>query len=110
MSADVLAGHTRISTQALAATARGVAADVFGVPAPSVRVALNDEYGELALALNLPLPIGRAGGTPRRPLWDRARDERTEVRDRFIQLTGSRVARVDVRVTGIILDTSRRAS
>lgn len=103
-----LAGHTRVSTQALIGCARAVASEVFSVPAASVRVALNDEYGSLALSLSLPLPLtlrphAADGAHPdgRPTVWERARDSRAAVRDRFVRLTGASVSRVDVRVTGI---------
>ncbi|MGJ9403327.1 hypothetical protein [Arthrobacter sp. KK5.5] len=106
------AGHTRISTQALTSTARAVAADVFAVPPAQVRVGLNDEFGSLALGLSLPLPIGRhATGADRHgapTVWEKARDSRAAVRDRFVELTGTHVSRVDVRVTGTAARPERR--
>jgi hypothetical protein len=103
-------GHTRISTQALSSAARAVAADVFSVPPGQVRVGLNDEFGSLALGLSLPLPIGPHGidAAGRPTVWERARQARAAIRDRFVELTGTHVSRVDVRVTGILLQPERR--
>lgn len=108
-----LAGHTRVSTQALNSSARIIAAEVFEVRPGDIRVSLNDEYGALALGVSLPLPIsplihGRAAHTdPASSVLARAREARTDVRDRFIELTGSHVSRVDVRVTGVVLRRRR---
>lgn len=110
-----LAGHTRVSTQALSSSARIIAAEVFEVLPGEIRVALNDEYGALALGLSLPMPIsplvyGRTDAVdPRESVLARARDARSDVRDRFIELTGSHISRVDVRVTGVVLRRRRMA-
>ena len=50
-----LAGHTRVSTQALTTTAQGVAAEVLGVPPELIRAAWRDDNGALALFLSLPI-------------------------------------------------------
>lgn len=110
-----LAGHTRVSTQALTSCARIIAAEVFEVQPGEIRVALNDEYGALALGLSLPLPISPLHYSRPEPLdaggsvLARAREARSEVRDRFIALTGSHISRVDVRVTGVVLRRRRAA-
>ncbi|MDN5756417.1 MAG: hypothetical protein L0J68_01710 [Micrococcaceae bacterium] len=107
------AGHTRISTQALTSSARIIASEVFDVQPGSIRVSLNDEFGALALRLSLPLPIAPlaydrpAGLDASESVMGRARDARSTVRDRFVELTGSHVSRVDVRVTGVVLRRRR---
>ncbi|NJC24519.1 hypothetical protein BJ994_003595, partial [Arthrobacter pigmenti] len=50
-----LAGHNRISTQALTSTARAVAAEVLHVPAREIRASWSDDAGMLALRLALPI-------------------------------------------------------
>lgn len=110
-----LAGHTRVSTQALTSSARIIAAEVFDVQPGEIRVVMNDEFGALALGLSLPLPIpallnGRQNtADPDDSVLARARDARSDVRDRFVELTGSHVSRVDVRVTGVVLRRRRMA-
>jgi len=110
-----LAGHTRVSTQALTSAARIIAAEVFEVLPSEIRVVLNDEYGALALGLNLPLPISplvhgrQAAVDPDGSVLARARDARTAVRERFVEVTGSHVSRIDVRVTGVVLRRRRMA-
>ena len=110
---DLLAGHTRISTQALTSSARIIASEVFDVQPGSIKVTLNDEFGALALRLSLPLPIAPlAYDRPEKldaseSVMARARDARSTLRDRFVELTGSHVSRVDVRVTGVVLRRRR---
>ncbi|GHC99018.1 hypothetical protein [Zhihengliuella salsuginis] len=101
-----LPGHTRVSTQALASAARVIAADLFAVPAARIHVDLDDDYGNLSIALSLPLPLAPPATTPAASVWDRAVTVRDDVRLQFVRLTGSQVSRVDVRVTGVVLEHS----
>ncbi|WP_418909780.1 hypothetical protein [Arthrobacter antioxidans] len=104
-----LAGHNRITTQALTSTARAVAGDVLGVPPAQVRASFSDDRGLLALLLALPLPVpplarvvrepdvvGTFGG----PLWARADAARSPILERVQELTGTRLSRVDIRIIG----------
>jgi hypothetical protein len=104
------AGHNRIGAQALANTARAVAAETFGVPAARVRADFSDDSGSLALHLTLPMPIPllqavvqdpsvvqAAGGT----VLERVRDARGAVLQRVASLSGAQLSRVDIRVTGV---------
>lgn len=111
-----LAGHTRISTQALSSTAAAAAAEFFHVPAQQIRVSWSDDRGLLALALSLPVPIpplqsvardpGRAhaGGT----VLERARAAKPVLLRRVTELTGSIVSRVDIRITGVRVEEGAR--
>lgn len=114
----VLAGHNRISTQALTSTAQAVAAEVFDVPAQQVRASWSDDQGLLALRLALPtvvpsltrvvsdpLAVASVGGT----IWDRTHAAKRLILGRVAQLTGSRISRVDIRITGIRVTTGGRA-
>jgi hypothetical protein len=105
-----LAGHNRVSTQALTSVAKAAAAEFFSVEPSEVRVTWSDDSGLLALALSLPAAVPplsvlirdparleRLGGS----LWDRAVAAKGHVRDRVTSLTGAEVSRVDVRITGI---------
>ncbi|WP_102157872.1 hypothetical protein [Zhihengliuella halotolerans] len=99
-----LPGHTRVTTQALASAARVIAAELFAVPAARIHVDLDDDYGDLSIALSLPLPLTPPASTPGMSVWDRAVTVRDAVRQRFVHVTGSQVSRVDVRVTGVVID------
>ncbi|WP_026551851.1 hypothetical protein [Arthrobacter sp. H20] len=112
------AGHNRISTQALTSTARAVAADVFGIPAQQIRASWSDDQGLLALRLALPIGVpsltrtvrdptlvSRAGGS----IWDRTHASKALILQRVSQLSGSRLSRVDIRITGIRIIEGGRA-
>lgn len=116
-SSPGLAGHTRISTQALTSTAKAVAADFFRVPPAQIRVAWADDQGMLALSLSLPVslpPLARIAADPELvartggSVWERARAAKPVLKDRVTELTGSVVSRVDIRVTGARLDEGSR--
>lgn len=107
--AGFVAGHNRITTEALTSTARAVAGEVFGVPPAQVRASFSDDRGLLALLLALPLPVppltrvvrepdvvGTFGG----PLWARADAARSPILERVQELTGTRLSRVDLRIIG----------
>lgn len=105
-----LAGHNRISTQALTSTAQAVAAEVFGVPAQHIRANWTDDRGLLALRLALPIGVPSLARTIRDSslvddfggsIWDRAHTAKALVLDRVSELSGSRLSRVDIRITGI---------
>ena len=95
-------GYTRVSAQALNSTARAVAGDLFGVDPYAVRVFMRDDAGFLALGINLPLPIAGGAGRPTGSLLDRVRAQRTVLGEKFTELTGAMVSRVDVRITGVV--------
>lgn len=112
-----LAGHNRISTQALTSTAKAAAAEFFEVPAAAVRVGWSDDAGLLALSLSLPVPlpalhriaadpglVDRAGGS----VWDRAHAAKPFLKEKVTELTGSLVSRVDIRVAGVQLHPGSR--
>ncbi|WP_026531698.1 hypothetical protein [Arthrobacter sp. H41] len=113
------AGHTRITTQALASTAQAVAAETLGIPAGDVRASFDDEAGLLALHLALPLPIPPLAALVTDPslvesfggsLTRRAQDAQAVIRMRVQHLTGARLSRVDLRVTGISVARERRVT
>jgi uncharacterized alkaline shock family protein YloU len=110
LSARTLAGHTRVSTQALTSTAQGVAAEVLGVPPELVRATWRDDAGSLALALSVPVGIpslDRVVADPRLVagfggnIRDRVQAAKGQILDRIGRLSGSALSRVDIRVTGV---------
>ncbi len=105
-----LAGHNRISTQALTSVAKGAAAEAFGVLPPDVRVSWADDGGLLALSLALPISIPPLTAVLRDPgrveaqggaVWDRTARAKRAILDRVSGLTGSALSRVNIRITGV---------
>ncbi|MBM7847363.1 hypothetical protein [Arthrobacter roseus] len=112
-------GHNRISTQALTSTAKAVAANTFDIPPRSIRADWTDDAGLLALSLALPVAIPALDRVNRDPgvvdgfggsVWDRAGIAKSLILERVIQLTGSRLSRVDIRFTGIVVTGGGRVS
>jgi uncharacterized alkaline shock family protein YloU len=100
---SALAGHIRVSSRALRSVVTHLAARTFGVPAERIGVSLSDEAGELALRLNLPLPVAsllEPAAPGAASLRERALNERVPLRRAVAELTGTSLSRVDVRVTG----------
>lgn len=105
----VLAGHTRISTQALTSVARAAAAEALGVPPQEIRADWSDDDGLLALSLVAPITVPSLTAVLRDPgrvrafggsIWDRAVAAKAEILRRVSELSGSRLSRVDIRISG----------
>jgi CO/xanthine dehydrogenase Mo-binding subunit len=105
----VLAGHTRISTQALTSLAQTVAADALGVLPNDVRADWSDDDGLLALAIASPIRIPPLHAVLRDParadafggsVWDRAVAAKAIILARVAELSGSQLRRVDIRISG----------
>jgi len=112
-----MAGHTRISTQALTSVAKAAAAEALGVPPHEVRAEWSDDDGLLALSLVAPITVpslttilrdaGRVtglGGT----IWDRAVAAKADILDRVTELSGARMSRVDIRIGGASMSEGGR--
>ncbi|MGG5172255.1 hypothetical protein ACQR35_08770 [Pseudarthrobacter sp. J1738] len=108
-SASALAGHTRISSQALSSLARAAAASALGVPATEVRVTLNDDDGLLALAISAPINVPPLSAVLRDPsrvqtgggsVLERARRAKEDIIKDVTRMSGSHVSRVDIRLSG----------
>jgi hypothetical protein len=104
-----MAGHTRISTQALTSLARAAAAEALGVPPQEVRADWSDDDGLLALSLVAPIAVPSLTAVLRDPrrvsvfggsVWDRAVAAKAEILHRVTELSGSRLSRVDIRISG----------
>ncbi|WP_309108419.1 hypothetical protein [Arthrobacter sp.] len=105
----VLAGHNRISTQALTSLARAAAADALGVEANDVRADWSDDDGLLALSLVSPIRIPPLGSVLRNPervaifggsIRDRAAAAKSVILDTVMELSGAQLSRVDIRISG----------
>ena len=105
-----LAGHNRISTQALTSLAREAAAEALGVHAQDVRAEWTDDGGLLALSIVAPVCIPPLVEVLREPdrldalggsVWDRAVAAKTSILRRVTELSGSMLSRVDIRISGV---------
>lgn len=112
-----MAGHNRISTQALTSVAQAAAGNALGVPAHDVRAEWSDDDGLLALSLVMPVAVppltvvlrdpGRVAGFGG-SIWERTVAAKTEIRSRVTELTGAQLSRVDIRVSGVTVSGGGR--
>ncbi|WP_422935205.1 hypothetical protein [Sinomonas sp. P47F7] len=115
-SAPGLAGHNRVSTQALTSLAQAAAAELFGVRPSEVRATWTDDAGLLALRVVSPIAVpdlgaiesaadvAGAGGS----VWDRASGAKGAILRRVSGLSGAKLSRVDVRIAGVRSAAARR--
>lgn len=112
-----LAGHNRISTQALTSLAQAAAAEALGVPAQDIRANWSDDGGLLALSVVAPINVppltavlrdpGRVaavGGT----IWDRTVAAKSSILRVVTELSGARLSRVDIRISGVRVNEGGR--
>lgn len=104
-----LAGHNRISTQALTSLAQAAAAEALGVASSDIRADWSDDDGLLALSIVAPISIPALGDVLRNPLrvqtlggsiWERAVAAKATVLETVTRLSGSQLSRVDIRISG----------
>lgn len=104
-----MAGHNRISTQALTSVARAAAGEALGVPAHDVRAYWSDDDGLLALSLVMPVAVPNLKVVLRDPgrvagfggsIWERAVAAKAQILRRVTELTGAQLSRVDIRISG----------
>ena len=106
---QAFSGHNRISTQALTSLAKVAAAQALGVEPQDVRAEWSDDDGLLALSLVTPISIPplpsvqldpskvtAAGGS----IWDRTVAAKARILATVSELSGSRLSRVDIRISG----------
>jgi hypothetical protein len=102
-------GHNRISTQALTSLAKAATGDALGIPPHDVRADWSDDDGLLALSLVTPIKIPALTAVLRDParvpafggsIWDRAIAAKSEILARVTELSGARLSRVDIRISG----------
>jgi hypothetical protein len=112
-----LAGHNRISTQALTSLARAAAAEALGVEAQDVRADWSDDDGLLALSLVTPIAVPPLSAVLRDPgrvagfggsIWDRAVAAKAAILRRVTELSGAGLSRVDIRISGASVKEGRR--
>lgn len=104
-----LAGHNRISTQALTSLAQAAAAEALGVAPSDIRADWSDDDGLLALSIVAPISVPALSEVLRQPqrvqgfggsIWDRAVAAKAMVLESVTQLSGSQLSRVDIRISG----------
>ena len=102
-------GHNRISTQALTSLAQAAAAESLGVPAHDVRAEWSDDDGLLALSLVTPIKIPGLTAVLHDParvslfggsIWERAVSAKSDILTKVTELSGARLSRVDIRISG----------
>jgi hypothetical protein len=110
LPAHALSGHNRISTQALTSLAKAAAAEALGVDAQDVRADWTDDDGLLALALVSPIRIPQLAAVLRDPgrvaafggsIWDRTVEAKSRILSTVTALSGARLSRVDIRISGV---------
>jgi hypothetical protein len=112
-----LAGHNRISTQALTTVARAAAAEALGVAPQDVRADWSDDDGLLALSLVTPIAVPPLPAVLRDParvagfggsIWERTVAAKAAILRRVTELSGAGLSRVDIRISGASLGEERR--
>ncbi|WP_258068397.1 hypothetical protein [Rathayibacter sp. AY1E2] len=118
MTAAVMAdeashGRTTISSRAVRRVVSAVTAEALDVNSSDVSVELDDEGGRLHVVARAPIhvtPLGETGRRSSGTLLDRLSRAQTTIRSRCLELTGSTIGRVDLRITGADLRERRRVS
>jgi hypothetical protein len=105
-------GRTTITSRAVRRVVSAVTADALEVPASDVTVTLTDGGGKLAVEARTPIRVPALSDRPvaEGSLVERLTRAQTEVRERVLDLTGSSVGRVDLRITGARIQGRRRVS
>lgn len=106
-------GRNRISSKAIRAVVSAITASELGITAKNVDVQLSDDNGGLAIGISAPIAIAalaavRTGSsrlavrsTSAQPtLIERVTSAQNIIRGRMLDLTGSSVGAVNIRLTG----------
>jgi hypothetical protein len=114
---QALSGHNRISTQALTSLAKAAAATALGVEAQDVRADWTDDDGLLALSLVTPISVPPLKAVELNParvqavggsIWDRTVQAKTRILETVTELSGARLSRVDIRISGATISEGGR--
>lgn len=112
-----LAGHNRISTQALTTLAQAAAAEALGVTPQDVRAGWSDDDGLLALSVVAPITVPPLSAVLRDPgrvaafggsIWDRTVAAKASILRLVTELSGARLSRVDIRISGVRVNEGGR--
>jgi hypothetical protein len=105
-------GRTTITSRAVRRVVSAVTAEALDVDASDVSVELDDDGGKLHVTAQAPLRIRPLGEVDRRSgtVLSRLSTAQSTIRTRCLELTGSTIGRVDLRITGADLRERRRVS
>lgn len=106
-------GRTTIASRAVRSVVSAVTAEALEVRASNVSVELHDHEGALVVVARTAIrvsPLGVASSGPGGTLLERLSAAQTTIRERVLGITGSTIARVDLRITSADLRERRRAA
>jgi hypothetical protein len=100
-SPDALSGRNRVSERALRRVASAITAEAMGVSPREVTVVLADDEGRLGVSASTPISVRPLGARqdPAATVLSRATTAQSTIRERMLELTGSEVGRVSIRLT-----------
>jgi hypothetical protein len=102
-------GRTRVTARALTRVIAALTAEELGVQADHVHVDLDDDEGALAATLRTPIGVAPLRvDAPGPSLTERCAAAQQHLRERVPVLTGRRLSRVSVHLTGAVIGTERR--
>ena len=106
----VHAGRNRVGAKALRAVATVVTAQVMGVSARDVSISLSDDNGLLGVSAVTAIALPALDSPERQApaALDRAATAQETIRDRMLELTGSSVGFVNLRVSNARIITQGR--
>lgn len=110
---EALRGRNSISSRAVRRVVSAVTAEALDVRPSDVSVDVEDFGSSLAVTARTALridPLGTASARPAESLLDRLSAAQSTIGQRVLQLTGSRIDRVDLRITRADLRTRKRVS
>jgi hypothetical protein len=119
---DRFTGRNRISSRAIRAVTSAIAADELDTVASRVSVELGDDSGALLVSVSAPVGIASRATTRRHraatgttaptatapTILERATNAQSTIRERVLELTGSTVGRVNVRLTAAHIEGHER--
>jgi hypothetical protein len=112
-SGSTVHGRTTIASRAVRSVVSAVTAEALEVRPSSVSVELNDHDGALVVVARTAIrvtPLGVAEPGSGATLLERLSAAQTTIRERVLRMTGSSIARVDLRITSADLRERRRVA
>lgn len=108
---DAAPGRNRVSERALRRVASAITAEAMGVSPRDVTVVLADDRGLLGISALTPIRVRPLGSrqSPTATVLHRATSAQATIRERMLELTGSEVGRVSVRITSTTTGSSKEA-